>query len=131
EGAPPALLHDLAHDHVVHEVIVFLSIVTADTPRVPEAERLQISIAPCIWRLVGRHGFMEEPDAPDLLLHSGLLSSLREVTFFLGHEHLLLSDGHRLRRWLARVHGAVAHLPAGDALLQHPAEPGAWRSAPR
>jgi KUP system potassium uptake protein len=100
EGAPPALLHNLDHNHVLHEVVVFLSIVTDDAARVPEAERMRIeSIAPGMWRLVGRYGFMDQPDAQDLLLHSGLIYGIRDVTFFLGQEHLLVSDQSRVRRW--------------------------------
>lgn len=100
QGTPPALLHNLDHNHVLHEVVVFLTIITLDTARVAETERLRIeTIAPGIWRLVGRYGFMEQPDAPDLLLHSGLIYGMRDVTFFLGQEHLLVSEQRRMRRW--------------------------------
>jgi KUP system potassium uptake protein len=100
DGTPPALLHNLDHNHVLHEVVVFLSIVTDSAARVPEAERMRIeSVAPGMWRLVGRYGFMDQPDAQDLLLHSGLIYGIRDVTFFLGQEHLLVSDQSRLRRW--------------------------------
>ena len=100
QGTPPALLHNLDHNHVLHEVVVFLTIITLDTARVAETERLRIeTIAPGIWRLVGRYGFMEQPDAPDLLLHSGLIYGIRDVTFFLGQEHLLVSEQRRMRRW--------------------------------
>jgi KUP system potassium uptake protein len=100
EGTPPALLHNLEHNKVLHENVVLLSIVTEPTPRVPEKNRLSIeSLAPGLWRLVGRYGFLEQPDAPDLLLHSGLINSLREATFFLGQEHLLVGDRASLTRW--------------------------------
>jgi KUP system potassium uptake protein len=98
DGTPPALLHNIDHNHVVHEVVVFLTIVTDSAARVPETERMRIeSIAPGVWRMVGRYGFMDQPDAQDLLLHSGLIYSIRDVTFFLGQEHLLSSDQHP--RW--------------------------------
>ncbi len=100
EGTPPALLHNLDHNRVVHEVVVFLSIVTEDAARVPESDRMSIeSLAPGMWRLIGRYGFMDQPDAPDLLMHSGLIYSVRDVTFFLGQEHLLVSEQSRIRRW--------------------------------
>jgi KUP system potassium uptake protein len=100
EGTPPALLHNLDHNHVLHENVVLLSIVTEDESRVPESERLRVeSIAPGIWRLVGRYGFMDQPDAVDLLRESGLIRGLREVTFFLGQEHLLVSEQRGFRRW--------------------------------
>ena len=100
EGIPPALLHNLDHNQVLHENVVFLSIVTGDSSRVPERERIQIeALAPGIWRLIGRYGFMDKPDAPDLLLHSGLIRRLQDATFFLGHEHLLVTETRHLRSW--------------------------------
>jgi KUP system potassium uptake protein len=111
EGTPPALFHNLDHNHVLHENVVILSIVTEDSSRVPESERLSIErLAPGLWRLVARYGFMEQPDAPDLLLHSGLIDSLREVTFFLGQEHLLVSDRNRLWRFRMMVFSVLSRL---------------------
>jgi KUP system potassium uptake protein len=99
EGTPPALIHNLDHNHVLHENVVFLTIVTQDAARVSEGERLRVeAIAPGFWRLIGYYGFMDQPDAPDLLLHSGLINRLQEATFFLGQEHLLLSEQRGFQR---------------------------------
>jgi KUP system potassium uptake protein len=99
EGVPPALPHNLDHNHVIHENVVILSLITESSARVPEHDRMTIErIAPGLWRVVGRYGFMDTPDAPDLLLSSGLIASLRDVTFFLGHEHLLVSEQRGFRR---------------------------------
>ena len=43
EFAPTALLHNLKHNKVLHEQNVILTIVTADTPRVREEERVTIT----------------------------------------------------------------------------------------
>ncbi|MGC1095666.1 MAG: potassium transporter Kup, partial [Pseudolabrys sp.] len=43
EFAPTALLHNLKHNKVLHENNVILTIITADTPRVPEEERVRIT----------------------------------------------------------------------------------------
>ena len=51
------------------------------------------------WRVIGRYGFMEQPDAPDLVLRSGLLTKLDEVTFFLGREHLIVAEHGIGQRW--------------------------------
>ena len=42
EGTPPALLHNLKHNQVLHERIIFLTVITAEIPRVPAAERVTI-----------------------------------------------------------------------------------------
>ena len=43
--APTALLHNLKHNKVLHEHNVILTIVTDDTPRVAEDERVKIQVA--------------------------------------------------------------------------------------
>jgi len=40
-GVPPVLLHNLKHNHVLHEHIVVLTIVTTDEPYVEEARRVK------------------------------------------------------------------------------------------
>jgi KUP system potassium uptake protein len=101
QGTPPALLHNFRHNHVLHENVILLTIMTEDAARVPSANRVSVEPAPLgFWRVIGRYGFMEQPDAPDLVLRSGLLETLDDVTFFLGREHLIVADrgiGHRWR----------------------------------
>jgi KUP system potassium uptake protein len=111
DGTPPALLHNLDHNHVLHGNVVFLTIVTEDAARIPDDDRLRVdSLAPGIWRLVGRYGFMDQPDAVDLLEQSGLIMSMREVTFFLGQEHLLVTEQHRLLRWPKAIFSLLARI---------------------
>ena len=40
--APTSLMHNLKHNHVLHERNIILTIKTEDTPRVPRQERIQI-----------------------------------------------------------------------------------------
>jgi KUP system potassium uptake protein len=99
-GTPPALLHNLRHNHVLHETVVLLTILMEDAARVPSAERVSLEpAAPGFWRVIGRYGFMEQPDAPDLVLRSGLFATLDEVTFFLGREHLIVAEHGIAHRW--------------------------------
>jgi KUP system potassium uptake protein len=68
------------------------------------------ALAPGAWRMIGRHGFMDQPDAPDLLLHSGLINGLRETSFFLGQEHLLVGDGRSPRQWRMLLFSVLSRL---------------------
>jgi len=67
-------------------------------------------LAPGVWRMIGHYGFMDQPDAPDLLLHSGLINGLRDATFFLGQEHLLVSEGRRAWRWRMLLFSVLSRL---------------------
>ena len=67
-GTPPALLHNLKHNRVVHEENVFLTVRTEEVPHVPEAERCRVEdLGHGFFRVIGRYGFMEDPDVPALL----------------------------------------------------------------
>jgi KUP system potassium uptake protein len=109
DGTPPALIHNFNHNHVLHETVVFLTIVTDDAARVHDSERVRVEeIAPGFWRVVGRYGFMEQPDAPELVRRSGLITRLDEVTFFLGREHLIVADRSSLHSWRAVLFSFLA-----------------------
>jgi KUP system potassium uptake protein len=100
QGTPPALLHNFRHNHVLHENVILLTIIMEDAARMAETERVIVERAPHgFWRVIGRYGFMEQPDAPDLLLRSELLTKLDDVTFFLGREHLIVAERGISHRW--------------------------------
>jgi len=42
DGTPPALLHQLKHNQVLHEQVVILTIRSTNTPTVPASERVEI-----------------------------------------------------------------------------------------
>jgi KUP system potassium uptake protein len=87
---PTALLHNVKHKRVLHERIVFLTIVDADVPRVPESERTQLSVIERgrVYQAALHYGFMEDPDVPKglrlLLQRHGLAIDPADTTFFLG-----------------------------------------------
>jgi KUP system potassium uptake protein len=90
---PTALLHNLKHNKVMHDRIVFLTIESETTPFVPAAERLTVeAIEEGIWRVIGHYGFMERPDVPSLLAgasEQGLVVDPMQTSFFLGRETIL------------------------------------------
>ena len=92
-GTPPALLHNLKHNRVLHETVLILTIETENVPRVPAAERLQMTpLDHGFYRIILRYGFMEEPDVPaDLarLRLPGIEFNAGQVSYFLSRETLL------------------------------------------
>src|SRR6185295_11552535 len=68
EFAPTALLHNLKHNKVLHEHNVILTIVTTDTPRVSDEERVTMTtLSPHFGRVALRFGYMEQPNVPKAL----------------------------------------------------------------
>jgi KUP system potassium uptake protein len=104
DGTPPALLQNFLHNHVVHQRIVLLTVVTGDSARVSERERFTVErLEGGFVRIVARYGFMEQPNAPKLLHDAGLIGSVEHVTFFLGRENLIANEHPGMAKWRIRV----------------------------
>ncbi|HKY34810.1 MAG TPA: potassium transporter Kup [Polyangiaceae bacterium] len=100
DGTPPAMLHNFLHNRVVHQHIVLLTVVTGDEARVAEADRFSVEqMDHGFSRVIGRYGFMEQPDAPKLLQQAGVIGSVEHVTFFLGRENLIATKHPGMARW--------------------------------
>lgn len=99
-GVPPILVHQTQRVHVLHEQIVLLRIVTVESPFVAEETRIKVEkLAHGFHRVVGRYGFMESPNVPQLLQEAkahGLDVSLEDVTYFLGRETILALPGGQM-----------------------------------
>jgi KUP system potassium uptake protein len=109
---PPVLLHHLKHNKVLHERVVFTSVLTEEIPAVPERERVQlVDLGDGFYQVVGRWGFMETPDVPAILASlpkrfpSGPRLALdpMDTTYFLGRETLLPDGPSRLASWRKRL----------------------------
>jgi KUP system potassium uptake protein len=93
DGAPLVLLHHLKHNKVLHEQVVLLSVLSANVPEIPEAERLSVvSMREGFWRVKARYGFMESASVPALLARAkseGLVAEPMKTTYYLGRERLI------------------------------------------
>jgi KUP system potassium uptake protein len=101
--APVALMHNLKHNKVLHERNVLLTIETAETPRVAEADRVRIaSLGGDFKRLTLRYGFMESPNVPKTLAQCkrlGLKFDIMSTSFFLGRRVLVPDERSGMPRW--------------------------------
>jgi KUP system potassium uptake protein len=62
---PPALLHNLRHNQVLHERNIVLTVETLPVPRADEHERMAwTDVGAGFSRLTLRFGYMEDPDVP-------------------------------------------------------------------
>ncbi|MFI5244278.1 MAG: potassium transporter Kup [Gemmatimonadales bacterium] len=106
-GVPRTLLHNLKHNRVIHERVIFLTVRTEDVPFVPAGERVQVTtLAEGFWRVIARYGFMEEPIVPSVLTlaaQQGLEFREAETTYFLGRETIISSAKPGMARWRERL----------------------------
>ncbi|MFT3806867.1 potassium transporter Kup [Arenimonas sp.] len=100
---PPALLHNLKHNKVLHERNVFLSVETVSVPRADEGERVAYTdLAQGFARLTLRFGYMEDPDVPKALKHwniPGPSFDPMDTTFFASREALIAKADHGMALW--------------------------------
>jgi len=103
EGAPPALLHHLKHNQVLHEQVVILTIETRAEPMVPRSRRIEIiQLGHGFWRVLAFYGFMETPNVPDIMrlaATEGLASVRGRTSFYLGRETFVPSGRSKIPRW--------------------------------
>ncbi len=106
-GTPPALLHNLTHNKVVHETVIFLSVQTEEIPRVPLAERIEVqSLKNGFYRIILHYGFRQSPNVPrDLTLarEQGLTLDFSSVSYFLGRERLLATEAPGMAIWREKL----------------------------
>ena len=107
QGIPHALLHNLNHNHVLHERIVLMTFRTQDVPYVDPDQHIQIDmLSPNVWRISATYGFHETPDVYEVFRRcamKGMAFNLNTTSFFLSRETLLPSH----RSILARIRASL------------------------
>ena len=100
---PNALLHNLKHNKVLHERVLFVTVVNEDVPDIPRAERASVEqLAPGIHRVILRYGFMESPNLPRALARlraQGVDFDPMQVSYFLGREVLVPAMVPKMPIW--------------------------------
>jgi KUP system potassium uptake protein len=116
--APTALMHNLKHNKVLHEHNVILTIVTTDTPRVDEEDRVTITpISQHFSRVALKFGYMETPNVPKALAiarKQGWSFDIMSTSFFLSRRALKPATHSALPRWQDRLFIGLAKT-ASDA----------------
>ena len=119
-GTPPALLHNLRHNKVLHDMVVILSVKTREKPHVPPEERVELHrFGEDFYRVILCYGFMEDPNVPRDLARArenGLELDLNEVSYFLGRERLLATKIPGMAIWRERLFALMSRnaLDAAD-----------------
>ena len=107
ESAPAALLHNLKHNHVLHEQNLIVTVTVANSPNVPDADRITLR------KLTGRFtaidmafGYMEEPNVPRALTlarKQGIKFDIMSTSFFLNRRSFRTAKSRGLPVWQERM----------------------------
>ena len=93
DSVPHALLNNLKHNQVLHELVIVLRVMSCDTPRVDARQRIEArSLGEGVWAVTARHGFMESPDVPEFIrilsYQQGLPCESKRTSFFISRASL-------------------------------------------
>ena len=103
DGVPHALLHNLVHNKVLHERVVFLTVHIREEPWVPPQEQVKIvELGHNCYQLNVQYGFKDEPDIPGILRQCaglGLTFEMMETSFFIARQTVISTPGRGMAPW--------------------------------
>ncbi|HET9982951.1 MAG TPA: potassium transporter Kup [Longimicrobiales bacterium] len=116
-GTPPALLHNLKHNKVLHERVAFLSVHTEEVPYVGRDDRIDVRpVADDIFQVVLHYGFMQDVDVPYALAlvdRDDLSFDFMSTSYFLGRETLLPTRRPGMALWRERLFAVMSRNARG------------------
>jgi KUP system potassium uptake protein len=103
EGIPHTLLHHFKHNEALHERILLLSILAAETPTVAKQDRVGIEdLGQGFYRIMARYGFMESPEMPDIIelrRDQGMPVDIHSTSFYMGRETMTATGSAPMAHW--------------------------------
>lgn len=103
DGVPHALLHNMKHNKVLHERVIFLTVVTDGIPHVDASARIMLQhLGRRFYRVILRFGYLDDTDVPAALKLAqplGLELNEMDTSYFLGRETLIPSARPGMAVW--------------------------------
>ncbi len=119
DGVPHALLHNLSHNKVLHERVVFLTVHMHEVPWVPASEQVTVvELGHNCFQLNIKYGFKDEPDIPKVLAEShqqGLPFEMMETSFFIARQTVISAPGGGMAPWREHLYVAMSRNARGAA----------------
>ncbi len=102
EFVPAALLHNLKHNKVLHERVLFVRVESLDVPEAGDQRATVVELAPGVHKVLLRYGFMETPNIPralEALRGQGVDYDPMQASYFLGREVIVPGIAPKLPKW--------------------------------
>jgi KUP system potassium uptake protein len=124
QTAPLAMRANVEHNHVRHDYVLIVAIVTEPVPRVPADERISVDSLGYaddgITHVILRFGYMDSPDIPAALrtleeAQTEGHAQLDEASYFLSKIELRRGEAHTMAGWRKRLFIATSYITADAA----------------
>lgn len=107
DEVPGSLLHNLKHNQVLHERVIFLRVDVQDVPFVKPEKRLTVKkLGKGFYTVEIHYGFFQTPDVPAALEAArpyGLVLDLDTTTFFIRRETLVPARASAMPLWQTKL----------------------------
>jgi KUP system potassium uptake protein len=119
DGVPHALLHNLSHNKVLHQRVIFLTVEIREEPWVSRAEQVKaVRLPHNCYQLNISYGFKDEPDIPGALNYCrslGLEFEIMETSFFISRQTVISTPGSGMAPWREHLYVAMSRNARGAA----------------
>ncbi len=119
DGVPHAMLHNLSHNKVLHERVVFLTVHMVEEPWVTEAEQVKVlPLGHNCFQVNIYYGFKDEPDIPKVLAlceKDGLVFEMLDTSFFIARQTVISTPGAGMAPWREHLYVAMSRNARGAA----------------
>ena len=119
DGVPHAMLHNLKHNRVLHERVVFLTIHMHEVPWIPASERIQVQdFGNQCYQVHVHYGFKDEPDIPhvlDLCKAHGLDFDMLSTSYFISRQTIISTPGAGMSTWREHLFVTLSRNARGAA----------------
>jgi KUP system potassium uptake protein len=119
DGVPHAMLHNLSHNKVLHERVVFLTVFILEEPWVSPSEQVRvIDLGHQCFQLNVHYGFKDEPDIPKVLAlcaEHGLTFEMMETSFFIARQTVISTPESGMSPWREQLFVTMSRNARGAA----------------
>jgi KUP system potassium uptake protein len=120
---PSALLHNLKHNKVLHEVNLFVGVRSHETPWIGLSQRLQISaMGHNCWQVTLNYGFKNQIDVPEALSHlkgHGFEFDPMQTSYFVSREVVAPTQAPGMMGWRKKLFAHMHHNASTAAEFMH------------
>jgi KUP system potassium uptake protein len=122
---PNALLHNLKHNKVLHEINLFVTVRNHEIPWVGLNKRVEIeSLGHDCWQVIVNYGFKNDTDLPKALQQlkgRGCELDAMSTSYFLSRDIVIPTIGSGMAQWREKLFAQMHHNASGAAeFLQLP-----------
>ncbi|WP_194301166.1 potassium transporter Kup [Acetobacter lambici] len=100
---PPCLLHNMRHNKILHDHVLFVTVQNLDQPEAERGHRVTVEeLTTDVYRVILRYGFMEMPNIPralEELKANGVDFDALQASYFTSRELVTRSSVPRMSRW--------------------------------